>query len=69
MAPPPSERIFNWLGAAYIERRNFEISATHNIDGGTSYMSGHTGAYRAEILKSYDFLGSLKTKNGASILR
>ncbi|KAK4098801.1 glycosyltransferase family 2 protein [Parathielavia hyrcaniae] len=32
-------RIFNWLGAAYIERRNFEISATHNIDGGTSCAS------------------------------
>ncbi|KAK3685730.1 polysaccharide synthase [Podospora appendiculata] len=30
-------RIFNWLGAAYIERRN-EISATHNIDGGTLCM-------------------------------
>jgi hypothetical protein len=24
-----SHQIWNWLGAAYIERRNFEISATH----------------------------------------
>ncbi|AEO61014.1 glycosyltransferase family 2 protein [Thermothelomyces thermophilus ATCC 42464] len=55
-------RIFNWLGAAYIERRNFEISATHNIDGGTSCMSGRTGAYRTEILKSYDFLRSFKNE-------
>jgi cellulose synthase/poly-beta-1,6-N-acetylglucosamine synthase-like glycosyltransferase len=55
-------RIFNWLGAAYIERRNFEISATHNIDGGTSCMSGRTGAYRTEILKSYNFLGSFKNE-------
>ncbi|KAK4204017.1 nucleotide-diphospho-sugar transferase [Triangularia verruculosa] len=55
-------RIFNWLGAAYIERRNFEISATHNIDGGTSCMSGRTGAYRTEILKSYDFLGGFKNE-------
>ncbi|KAK3369548.1 glycosyltransferase family 2 protein [Lasiosphaeria ovina] len=30
------------LGAAYIERRNFEISATHNIDRGTSYISRRT---------------------------
>ncbi|KAK4136838.1 glycosyltransferase family 2 protein [Trichocladium antarcticum] len=51
-------RVFNWLGAAYIERRNFEISATHNIDGGTSCMSGRTGAYRTEILRSYDFLSN-----------
>ncbi|KXX72955.1 Hyaluronan synthase [Madurella mycetomatis] len=55
-------RIFNWLGAAYIERRNFEISATHNIDGGTSCMSGRTGAYRTEILKSYSFLGGFKNE-------
>ena len=51
-----SDNIWNWLGAAYIERRNFEISATHNMDGGTSCMSGRTGAYRSEILSSGDFL-------------
>ena len=45
-----------------IERRNFEISATHNIDGGTSCMSGRTGAYRTEILKSYDFLDNFKNE-------
>jgi cellulose synthase/poly-beta-1,6-N-acetylglucosamine synthase-like glycosyltransferase len=55
-------RVFNWLGAAYIERRNFEISATHNIDGGTSCMSGRTGAYRTEILKSYSFLANFKNE-------
>ena len=55
-------RIFNWLGAAYIERRNFEISATHNIDGGTSCMSGRTGAYRSEILCSHEFLEGFKTE-------
>ncbi|EQK98446.1 glycosyltransferase family 2 protein [Ophiocordyceps sinensis CO18] len=47
---PWATRAWNWLGAAYIERRNFEISATHNIDGGTSCMSGRTGAYRSDIL-------------------
>ncbi|GAP84281.1 putative glycosyltransferase family 2 [Rosellinia necatrix] len=57
-----STQIWNWLGAAYIERRNFEISATHNIDGGTSCMSGRTGAYRSEILRSHDFLEGFKTE-------
>ncbi|KAL5606644.1 hypothetical protein BROUX41_003041 [Berkeleyomyces rouxiae] len=57
-----SEKCWNWLGAAYIERRNFEISATHNIDGGTSCMSGRTGAYRKEILSSTDFLEAFKTE-------
>ncbi|KAJ8122152.1 hypothetical protein ONZ43_g1581 [Nemania bipapillata] len=59
---PWSTQIWNWLGAAYIERRNFEISATHNIDGGTSCMSGRTGAYRTTILKSHDFLEGFKTE-------
>lgn len=57
-----STQIFNWLGSAYIERRNFEISATHNVDGGTSCMSGRTGAYRSEILSSHDFLEGFKTE-------
>ncbi|KAI0431571.1 polysaccharide synthase [Xylaria sp. FL1042] len=59
---PWSTQIWNWLGAAYIERRNFEISATHNIDGGTSCMSGRTGAYRSEILSSDDFLEGFQTE-------
>lgn len=59
---PPMERIFNWLGAAYIERRNYEISATHGIDGGTSCMSGRTCAFRSEILQSPLFLDGFKTE-------
>ncbi|KAL1851644.1 hypothetical protein VTK73DRAFT_9410 [Phialemonium thermophilum] len=55
-------RVYNWLGAAYIQRRNFEISATHAMDGGTSCMSGRTGAYRAAILKSHDFLEGFQTE-------
>jgi hypothetical protein len=65
---PLSTRIFNWLGAAYIQRRNFEITATHNIDGGTSCMSGRTGAYRSEILKSHDFLEGFKTERWGSYI-
>ncbi len=53
---------FNWLGAAYIERRNFEISATHGIDGGTSCMSGRTCAFRSEILQNPLFLDGFKTE-------
>jgi cellulose synthase/poly-beta-1,6-N-acetylglucosamine synthase-like glycosyltransferase len=49
-------RCWNWLGADYIERRNFEISASHCIDGGTSCMSGRTNAVRTEILKNPLFL-------------
>lgn len=59
---PLIARCWNWLGAAYIERRNFEISATHNMDGGTSCMSGRTGAYRSEILKSGLFLNGFQNE-------
>lgn len=53
---------YNWLGAAYIERRNFEISATHGIDGGTSCMSGRTCAFRREILQNPLFLDGFETE-------
>lgn len=56
------EILYNWLGACYIERRNFEISATHGIDGGTSCMSGRTCAFRAEILQCPLFLEGFKTE-------
>lgn len=67
---PLSTRIWNWLGAAYIERRNFEISATHHMDGGTSCMSGRTGAYRADILMAHDFIDGFHTERwGRYILK
>ena len=56
------EWCYNWLGAVYIERRNFEISATHYIDGGTSCMSGRTCALRTEILQDDDFLLGFATE-------
>ena len=57
-----TELCYNWLGAVYIERRNFEISATHYIDGGTSCMSGRTCALRTEILQDDDFLWGFATE-------
>lgn len=56
------ELIWNFLGAAYIERRNFEISATHHIDGGTSCMSGRTCAFRSKILQDGEFLNGFKNE-------
>lgn len=53
---------YEFLGAAYIERRNFEISATHNTDGGTSCMSGRTHALRTEILQDSSFLLGFMTE-------
>jgi cellulose synthase/poly-beta-1,6-N-acetylglucosamine synthase-like glycosyltransferase len=51
--------VWSFLGAIYLERRNFEISATTHLDGGISCLSGRTVAYRTHILQdpafTYDF--------------
>ncbi|TKA74504.1 hypothetical protein B0A49_05610 [Cryomyces minteri] len=47
--------VWNFLGIAYLERRNFNTGATNNLDGGISTLSGRTSAYRTSILKSDAF--------------
>ncbi|KAJ9641106.1 hypothetical protein H2199_005774 [Coniosporium tulheliwenetii] len=49
-------KIWEYLGACYIEHRNFEITATSNIDGGMSCLSGRTAAFRTEILQDPKFI-------------
>ncbi|KAF3920693.1 hypothetical protein ABW21_db0209047 [Orbilia brochopaga] len=44
------------LGAFYLERRNFEFSATTHMDGGVSCLSGRTVAYRTKILQDKAFM-------------
>lgn len=48
--------MWDFLGALYLERRNFEISATTHIDGGISCLSGRTAAYRTQILQDPAFM-------------
>ena len=50
------DHMWQYLGECYIERRNFEISATSHIDGGISCLSGRTAAIRTEILQTEDFM-------------
>ena len=47
--------IWGFLAALYLERRNFEISATTHLDGGVSCLSGRTVAYRTLILQDPKF--------------
>lgn len=53
--PTLSQRIYNFLGALYLERRNFDCAATSHIDGGVPCLSGRTCAYRTEIIKDQAF--------------
>jgi len=47
--------MWQYLGACYIERRNFEISATSRMDGRISCLSGRTAAIRTKILQDEEF--------------
>ena len=54
-SPSVTQRIWGFLGALYLERRNFDCGATTNIDGGLPCMSGRTVAYRTKILQDEGF--------------
>lgn len=53
--PTLSQRIYGFLGALYLERRNFDCAATTHMDGGVPCLSGRTCAYRASILQDVNF--------------
>lgn len=48
--------VWDILGASYLERRNFDISACTNIDGGLPCLSGRTVAYRTSIFQDPFFI-------------
>ncbi|KFY63275.1 hypothetical protein V497_02074 [Pseudogymnoascus sp. VKM F-4516 (FW-969)] len=66
---PLLTRCINFLGAVYLERRNFEGAATLTLDGGISCMSGRTNALRTCILQDEAFLDAFchETFNGAPL--
>lgn len=47
--------IWNFLGALYLERRNFDISACTHLDGGLPCLSGRTLALRTAIIQEDEF--------------
>ncbi|EGE77411.1 polysaccharide synthase Cps1 [Blastomyces dermatitidis ATCC 18188] len=50
-----TQRVWDFLGALYLERRNFDCAATTHVDGGMPCLSGRTSAYRTKILQDRDF--------------
>ncbi|KAF2090936.1 glycosyltransferase family 2 protein [Saccharata proteae CBS 121410] len=47
--------MWQFLGEMYIRRRNFDITACTQMDGGLPCLSGRTVAYRSRILQNGDF--------------
>lgn len=46
---------YNFIACIYLERHNFECTATTNLDGGCFVISGRTALYRACIFRSAEF--------------
>ncbi|KAF2666871.1 putative polysaccharide synthase Cps1, partial [Microthyrium microscopicum] len=53
---------WNFLGAAYLLRRNWDIIACNKIDGGLPCLSGRTVAYRTEIIKNSEFMNEFRNE-------
>ncbi|ORY14153.1 polysaccharide synthase Cps1p [Clohesyomyces aquaticus] len=47
--------IWEFLGAIYLQRRNFDCTACNYMDGGLPCLSGRAVAYRSEILQDPNF--------------
>ncbi|KFZ01081.1 hypothetical protein V500_00890 [Pseudogymnoascus sp. VKM F-4518 (FW-2643)] len=47
--------ILNYIAVMYLERSNFELTATSNIDGGVSTISGRTVLMRTDMVKNPNF--------------
>jgi cellulose synthase/poly-beta-1,6-N-acetylglucosamine synthase-like glycosyltransferase len=51
----PNPTFWNFLGAAYLLRRNWDIVSCNFIDGGLPCLSGRTVAYRTSIVRTNEF--------------
>jgi cellulose synthase/poly-beta-1,6-N-acetylglucosamine synthase-like glycosyltransferase len=49
------ESMLNYIAVIYLERHNFECTASYNIDGGVFVISGRTAAVRTEIVQTPEF--------------
>ena len=54
-SPNVQQRLYGYLNALYLERRNFDCAACMYMDGGLPCLSGRTVAYRTSILQEESF--------------
>ena len=53
---PTTPNVWDVLGAAYLERWNFEVGATSHMDGGIACLAGRSSALRTEIVQDPAFV-------------
>jgi len=49
------ESALNYIAVIYLERHNFECTATYNLDGGAFVISGRSALVRSEIVQTKEF--------------
>jgi cellulose synthase/poly-beta-1,6-N-acetylglucosamine synthase-like glycosyltransferase len=55
-SPTWTEGLYEFLGAVYLQRRNFDCAACMYMDGGLPCLSGRTVAYRTKIISDDAFV-------------
>ncbi|KAF7874821.1 hypothetical protein EAF04_001995 [Stromatinia cepivora] len=50
-----SDSLRNFFACIYIERHNYEMTATYNLDGGVWVISGRTQIIRTDIVQSLEY--------------
>ncbi|KAF7907325.1 uncharacterized protein EAF01_004912 [Botrytis porri] len=50
-----SDSLRNFLACIYLERHNYELTSTYNIDGGVWVISGRTCLLRTDIVQTVDY--------------
>lgn len=59
---PSNPNFWDFLSAAYLHRRTFEVAATAHIDGGISCLSGRTFGIRTEIVQNQRFIDEFRNE-------
>lgn len=56
------KNFWNFIGCLYLERHNFEITATNRIDGGAFVVSGRTSLHRTSVIQDPKFLQAFQNE-------
>ncbi|KAE9365158.1 glycosyltransferase family 2 protein [Stipitochalara longipes BDJ] len=61
------DNFFNYIACIYLERHNFECTATYNIDGGVFVVSGRTALARTSVLHSLEYRSEFQSEFFTSV--
>lgn len=65
---PLLDNFLNYIACIYLERHNFECTATYNIDGGVFVISGRTSLVRTSVIHSLAYRSEFQSEYFGSIV-